>query len=256
MSRRRATDIVLGGSFPVFLIGIWWLTAAFGVLPEQILPAPSLVWQSFLDQISDGSLANHTLVSLKRVAVGYGLGMALGLSFGMAVGLSTFVRATIAPVVEAAAQINAMAWLPLLVLFLGIDELLKAVVIAWSASISIGLGTARGILNVSERYRELGRVLVLSRRDELTMIILPAALPSVFVGLREGLANAWQTLVIVELYASFEGLGFVMTWGRQLFQLELVLVAMVVVAVIGFALGSTLKQIEHRISPWAAEAGR
>ena len=80
--------------------------------------------------------------------------------------------------------------------------------------------------------------------------MLPGAVPSLFAGLREGLANAWQTLVLAELFASFEGLGYLMTWGRQLFQLDLVIVAMIVVAIAGLAMDLLLRAVERRAQPW------
>lgn len=90
--------------------------------------------------------------------------------------------------------------------------------------------------------------------QRVSAIVLPAALPSLFTGVREGLAAAWQSLVIIELFASFDGLGYLMTWGRQLFQLELVIVAMIVIAAIGLSLNAVLGYLEHFIQPWKTEA--
>lgn len=243
-------DILLGLSFPLALLLLWWVAARADWLPPQILPAPAVVWETFAGIVADGSLAEHTRVSLGRVAAGFGLGAALGLAFGAAAGLWPGFRAYAWPPVQAITRVNVLAWMPLLTLFLGIDETLKVVVIAWSAAIPVILGTARGIANVSPAYRELGGVLGFSTPQTLRLVVLPGALPSTFTGLREGLANAWQSLVIVELFASFEGLGYLMTWGRQLFQLELVLIAMLVIALIGLALDAALKVIERRAQPW------
>jgi len=242
--------ILWGVSFPLVLLAVWWLAARNGWLPEQILPAPVVIWDSFFAMVKDGSLAEHTRVSTERVLTGFAIGAAGGLIFGAAAGLSPTVRAFLYPPVQAVARVNVLAWMPLLTLFIGIDEALKFTVIAWSASIPIVLGTARGIANVSPAFRELGQVLGFDRRDTLRLVVLPGALPSIFAGLREGLANAWQTLVLVELFASFEGLGYLMVWGRQLFQLELVIVAMIVVGIAGLALDLVLRSIERRAQPW------
>ncbi|PSH62096.1 hypothetical protein CU103_19800 [Phyllobacterium sophorae] len=146
-----------------------------------------------------------------------------------------------------------LAWLPLLVLFVGIDEELKYVSIAWSTAIPVILATTRSIADVSPKLVELGRVLDFTPLQRVSTIVLPAALPSLFTGLREGLAAAWQSLVIVELFASFEGLGYLMTWGRQLFQLELVIVAMLVIAAIGLLLNASLQYLERFVQPWKTE---
>jgi sulfonate transport system permease protein len=142
------------------------------------------------------------------------------------------------------------------VLLVGIDEGLKTIVIGWSAFIPIVLNTSQGVRDVPLAYIELGRVLSFSRWSTLTTIVLPSAVPSIFTGLREGLANSWQTLVAVELIASFEGLGYLMAYGRQLFQLELVLSAMVVVGLIGLFIHGLLTLIESRLQRWRPEVAR
>jgi len=248
-------QILLGLSFPLALLALWSLGAAQGWVPPQILPAPSVVWQSFLGLWADGSLAMHTNASLIRVAEGFALGASVGLAFGAAVALVPAFRAWVWPPVQAATRVNVLAWMPLLTLFLGIDEALKVVVIGWSVSIPVILATARAVGDVPATLRELGAVLNLTRAQRLRLIVLPQALPQIATGLREGLANAWQSLVIVELFASFEGLGYLMTWGRQLFQLDLVLVAMAVIAVLGFSLDLALRALERQLQPWQRGGG-
>ncbi|UXN57502.1 ABC transporter permease [Phyllobacterium zundukense] len=246
-------DITYGISLPLALLLAWGFSSRFGWLPEQILPAPDVVWTTVVELSRDGSLAEHTLQSLRRVAIGFAIGATLGLVAGAALGLLPRVRAFICPVFTAIAQVNMLAWLPLLVLYVGIDEELKYVSIAWSTTIPVILATTRSIADVSPKLVELGRVLDFTPLQRVSTIVLPAALPSLFTGLREGLAAAWQNLVIVELFASFEGLGYLMTWGRQLFQLELVIVAMLVIAAIGLLLNTTLQYLERFVQPWKTE---
>lgn len=242
--------VLLGLSFPLALLATWWGAARLGLVPEQILPAPGVIYETTAGLIADGSLATHLEISTRRVLIGFGLGALFGLSFGAAAGLSPTVRAFLYPPVQAVARVNVLAWMPLLTLFIGIDEPLKYVVIGWAAAIPVILGTARGIENVSPAFRELGQVLQFDTRDTLRLVVLPGAVPSIFAGLREGLANAWQTLVLAELFASFEGLGYLMTWGRQLFQLDLVIIAMIVVAFAGLAMDLLLRLAERRAQPW------
>jgi len=130
------------------------------------------------------------------------------------------------------------------------DEELKVIIIAWSAFIPVTLNTYRGIRAVPARYREVGQVLTFGPWSTLTKIVLPAALPTIFVGIREGLANSWQTLVAAELFASSEGLGYLMAWGRQLFQLDLVIMAMIAVGAIGLLFNWGLGSIERRLQRW------
>ncbi|WP_322884501.1 ABC transporter permease [Sinorhizobium medicae] len=241
-------------SLPLVLLLAWGLSSRFGWLPEQILPAPEVVWATIAELWRDGSLIEHTLVSLRRVAIGFSIGALSGLLAGAALGLLPVVRSFVWPVFTAVAQVNTLAWLPLLVLFVGIDEELKYVCIAWSTAVPVTLATTRSIADVSSNLVELGRVFDFTPLQRVSAIVLPAALPSLFTGVREGLAAAWQSLVIVELFASFDGLGYLMTWGRQLFQLELVIAAMLVIAAIGLSLNAVLEYLEHFVQPWKMEA--
>lgn len=241
---------------PAALLAGWAIASRAGALPPQILPAPAVVLSAFVDLVGDGSLGLDLLASLRRVMIGFAGGAALGLVTGALAGFSPTFRGFAQPVLNAVTQVNAMAWMPLAVFVLGIDEAFKYIIIGWSASVPVTLGTRRAIAQVPEKYRELAAVLGFTPGDTLALVVWPSILPSVFTGLREGLANAWQTMVIVELFASFEGLGYLMAWGRQLFQLELVIVATTVVAVVGFALDSAMRWLERRLFPALAAGVR
>ncbi|RWG13202.1 MAG: ABC transporter permease [Mesorhizobium sp.] len=248
--------LLLGLVVPLGLLTAWTVAALLGHLPEQILPPPWVVLDTLLDGIQDGSLLTSTMTSLERVAEGFAAGAAVGLVFGTAVGLSKTLREFVGPLFLALSQVPTLGWMPIVILIVGIDEGLKIVVIGWSAFIPVVLNTSQGVRDVPEAYVELGRVLSFSRWSKLTMIVLPSAVPSIFTGLREALANAWQTLVAVELIASFEGLGYLMAYGRQLFQLELVLSAMIVVGLIGLVIHGLLKFAENRLQRWRLESSR
>lgn len=258
--RRRAAaalgNLALGFVVPVGLLLAWQLTAVNGWLPEQILPAPRTVLDTAREGLADCSLLTATVTSLERVAQGFAAGVVAGLAIGAAIGLSPWLRTFVQPLFLALSQVPVLGWVPILVLLVGLDEALKIIVIGWSACLPVALGTAQGLRDVPVAYLELGRALSFGRWAQLTTVVLPAAVPSIFTGLREGLANSWQTLVVVELLASYEGLGYLMTYGRQLFQLELVLVAMVVVGAIGLALHLLLTGIETHLQRWRAVPAR
>lgn len=259
-TRRRilpaAGILVLGLVVPLGLLTVWTVAALLGQLPEQILPPPWVVLDTLLDGIQDGSLLSSTVTSLERVAEGFAAGALAGLVFGTAVGVSKTLRDFVDPLFLALSQVPTLGWMPIIILIVGIDEGLKIIVIGWSAFIPVVLNTCQGVRDVPEAYVELGRVLSFSRWSKLTMIVLPSAVPSIFTGLREGLANGWQTLVAVELIASFEGLGYLMAYGRQLFQLELVLSAMIVVGLIGLVIHGLLTLAENHLQRWRPETPR
>jgi sulfonate transport system permease protein len=242
----KATGLVL----PALLLTLWFVTSAKGWLPQQILPDPELIYQDFRIMIANGDLLYHTQTSLMRVLQGFAVGGTLGLVLGMGMGLSPRINALFEPIFTVFAQIPSIGLIPFFIMLVGIDESLKILVIAKAAMIPVVVNTYMGIQNVPRTYREVGNVLTFGVGLTLRKIVLPAAIPSIFTGVRYGLTNAWLALVAVELLVSSEGLGFMMVYGRQLFQLDMVIVAMIVVGIIGFLLDAGLARIETRLQRW------
>ena len=248
--------VAAGLTAPIVLGVVWYWGAHHGWVPDQILPPPDVVWQTLRENLDDGTLQNATLVSLQRVLIGFASGAVIGAGVGFAIGASKTLRELFEPSFLALNQVPHIGWMPILILLVGIGEPVKIILIAWGAFLPVMLGTAQGVRDVPGVYRELGRVLMFDRYATLTTIILPSALPSIFTGVREGLANAWQALVVVELLASFEGLGYLMAYGRQLFQLELVLAAIIVIGLVGLVFYGLLSLIEIRLRRWRLEVAR
>jgi sulfonate transport system permease protein len=243
-------QIAFGLSLPLALLTAWQLSSTYGWLPEQILPAPAIVLQTLQDGIADGSLWSDTQISLLRVLRGFAVGGGIGLALGGAMALSHRLYDYLNPLFLAVSQVPILGWVPLMILLVGIDEELKTILVALSVFVPVTLGTYQGIRDVPPAYREVGRVFTFNRRQTLGTIILPAAVPAIFTGLREGLSNGWQTLVAVELLASTEGLGYQMSYGRQLFQLELVIAAMLVIGLIGYSFDALLGRVEAHLQRW------
>jgi sulfonate transport system permease protein len=155
---------------------------------------------------------------------------------------------------KAFAQVPVLGWLPLLMLLVGIDEALKIILIAKAALVPIALNTCKGIQGVPTRYIEVAKVLRFTRWQLLSRVVFPAALAPIWGGIRYGLTHAWLALVVVELLASSEGLGYMIVYGRQLFQLDVVLAAVLVVGLVGYTLDKLLALIEKRLLGWRKEA--
>jgi sulfonate transport system permease protein len=190
-------------------------------------------------------------VSLRRVAIGFAGGASLGLVLGVAMGSSRTLEAWIGPSFRTVAQIPSLAWIPLLMMVLGIGEALKFVVLAKAAMVPVAIASAAGISAIPREHLEVARVLKLSRTALIAKVILPGALPSVFSGVRQGLASVWTSLIIVEMMASADGLGYLMNWSRLLFQLDVVMVCIAVVGLVGFSLDYSLKRVEARLQGWS-----
>ncbi|WP_058617922.1 ABC transporter permease [Methylobacterium indicum] len=251
---RRLASIALGLIVPLGLLVAWAAAAASGWLPEQILPAPRVVAETLVEMVRSGDLDQHAGISGLRVLAGFSLGAGLGLLLGAAMGLSRLVEDTVQPLFTALAQVPTLGWIPLLMLFLGIGETLKIVVIAKAALVPVTLNTASGIRAIPEGYREVARAYRFTRVQTLRRLILPASVPPVFTGIRYGLTKAWTALVAVELLASAEGLGYLLVWGRQMFWLDTMIVAMALIGLVGVAMDAGLARIEARLQLWRIDA--
>jgi sulfonate transport system permease protein len=245
---------MLGLLVPAWIVMVWFVTAEKGLLPEQLLPSPRAVWQALVETAASGDLWNNTLISLTRVGEGFAIGGMAGLVLGLLLGLSRRARETVDPLFLLLAQIPPLGLIPLAILALGVDEAMKVAVIAWASFVPVVLNAAQGIRNVSHALHEVADVWTFDPWYRLTRVVLPAAVPAIFTGLREGLANAWQTMVAAELFASTEGLGYMITLGRQLFQFDIVLAVVVVLGLVGLAVNGTLALVEQHLLRWQGRA--
>jgi sulfonate transport system permease protein len=236
--------------FPLALLALWSASARFGWLPPQVLPSPGEVWGALLDLARNGDLARNTGISLLRVVEGFAAGSLLGLLFGIAMGLSPKTEDYVKPLFTAFAQVPTLGWIPFLMLLVGIGEPLKVLVIAKAAFVPVALNTLAGIRAVPPIYAEVGALFRFSRWQLLQKVVLPAAVPPIFTGLRYGLTHAWNALVAVELLASAEGLGYLLVWGRQMFWLDTMMGAMLIIGIVGFALDRTMATLEARLQRW------
>lgn len=251
--RVRRVSLV-GWLLPAVLLLVWAFAAKKELVATQILPPPAAVAETLLEQVKSGELFKNFAISLARVFGGFALGGLFGVGLGVAMGLSRKVEQYLFPLFNAISQVPVLGWLPLAMMVLGIGESLKIVIIAHATLVPIALNALKGIRNVPRRYIEVAQTFKFSNRQLLRKVVFPASVPAVFVGIRYGLTQAWLSLVTVELLASSEGLGFLIVWGRQLFQLDLVLAAIIVVGVVGLLLDKSLERLEARLLRWRPTA--
>jgi len=247
---RRLLGRGVGWIVPALTLTLWAVASRHEWVASQILPAPGVVWQTLLEQVRSGDLFLNFGISLGRVAVGFTLGCLLGVVLGVSMGLSRRVEDYLSPTFNAISQVPVLGWLPLAMMVLGIGESLKFVIIAHASLVPVAINTLKGIRSVPRNYIEVAQAFQFTKRQLLRRVVFPATVPAIFVGLRYGLTQAWLSLVTVELLASSEGLGFMIVWGRQLFQLDLVLSAIIVVGVVGLLLDRGLARLEKRLLRW------
>ena len=251
------SDRALPWLLPLTLLGLWYLGVEQGWLSEQVLPPPGYVYDTLSDLFASGDLWINAAASLQRVVIGFALGGAIGVALGLAMGLSKTVEDYLLPTFNAIVQIPVLGWLPFALLLFGIGEPLKYVLIAKAALVPITLCTLQAFKQAPQGLLEAGRAYGFSRWQSVIFIVLPAAIPTLFTGLRLGFTKAWLSLVVVELVASSEGLGYLIVYGRQLFQLDLVMAAVVVVGAIGLLIDRGFDYAERRLNRGRAPvAGR
>ena len=250
----RGATLAVGLVLPAVICALWWLAVERHWVPEQILPPPGLVWQSAQELWASGELQSHLLVSATRVGWGLVIGGAAGLVLGLAMGLSRSLRAYLFPSFDVVSQFPVLGWVPLLIIFAGIDEALKISAVSIAVAVPVAVNALKGIANIPVAMFEVCKVYRLRWWQVVTKLVVPAAAPSLFNGFRQAVMQSWLTLVFVELLASSEGIGYLMVWGRQLAQLDLVIVGMLLIGAIGVALDLALRALEARIGRWRRAA--
>lgn len=243
---RQARGLIL----PVLLLILWESVVRLGWVSAHLLPPPTELVTTLTDLAQSGALADHIGISTLRVTIGFAIGAGLAVLIGAAVGLSRRVEALLDPTFQALRAIPSLAWVPLLLLWLGIDEAPKITLIAIGAFFPVYLNFVAGIQNVDRKLVEVGGIYGLTGTRLITRIFLPAALPNLFTGLRSGLSLAWMFLVAAELIAATKGLGYLLTDGRETGRADLVIVAICVLALLGKFTDSLLRLLEQRLLQW------
>lgn len=240
--RMHAVGLVL----PLVLLLVWEFVVAAGFVPRHLLPAPSEVAGTLAQLAGAGTLVPHIGASVTRVLVGFSIGALAGAATGLALGLGRASERAVDPMLQGLRAIPSLAWVPLLLLWLGIDEAPKITLIALGAFFPVYLNTLAAVAGVDRKWIELGRVQALSRAALIRRIVLPASLPGLLTGLRGGLSLAWMFLVAAELIASTKGIGYLLSDGRETGRADLVLGAIVLLGVLGKLSDGVLKRIEAR----------
>lgn len=235
---------------PLLLLLLWEASVRFGWVSPNLMPPPSEILGTYRDLAGDGSLLAHIGVSTLRVLTGFAIGAGLAIAAGALLGLSRRLEALFDPTFQAIRAIPSLAWVPLLLLWLGIDEGPKITLIAIGAFFPVYLGLVAGIHNVDRKLVEVGEIYGLGRIAQIRRIFLPAALPSLITGVRTGLSLSWMFLVAAELIAATRGLGYLLTDGRETGRADVVIVAIITLALLGKLSDSLLRLLEYRLLAW------
>lgn len=236
----------------VLLIAVWFLGASKN---SMIFPTPITVLERMVDlcqnELSGYTLLGHMGISLLRVAIALSLAILIGVPLGVMIGWSRAVRATIGALFECIRPIPMLAWIPLMVMWFGIGEKSKIIMIFMAALMPIVVNAYTGIKMVSPLYLDVGRMFNAStQRQLLTVVVLPAALPTIFAGIRNATGMALMVVLAAEMLAARAGLGFLINRGMEVFDVSLVMSGMVAIGVTGALLAVLTNYLERKLCPW------
>ncbi|MFT8314361.1 MAG: ABC transporter permease [Clostridium sp.] len=249
----KTLDYILMFLTPIVIVILWEIFSDKGFINPSILPSPIIIWDTLVQMAQSGELLKHLVVSLLRVLKGYAIGCILGISIGTLMGLIRKFERSIVLLIGLLRPIPVIAWVPMLILWLGIGEISKVTVIAIGTFWPVLLNTVHGIVSTNKKYLEVGEILEKNKTTVLLKIIFPSAMPSIFTGLRIGIGSAWMSVVGAELIAASSGIGYLISYARELSQPDVMIVGVISIGIIGLLIDTLIKIIQKRILRWNAD---
>lgn len=235
---------------PVAILAIWQILASTGTINAQLMSSPSSVASSLVDMTTSGQLGPNLEVSLVRAVAGLFIGAGLGLAIGLLAGLSRFGEDAVDSSIQAIRTLPYLGMVPLFILWFGLGETPRILMVAFGAFFPMYLNVFKGIRSVDERLVDLGHGYHLSRWQMIRDVIFPATLPITLVGLRYSIGTAWVSLVVAEQINASSGLGYLIVQADNLAQTSVIITALVIYAVIGILADLIVRLIERRALRW------
>jgi len=235
---------------PVALVLLWQAGSMAGLISPRTLAAPSTILATAWQLTASGELPYHLLVSLRRVALGLALGLTVGTLLAIVAGLSRRGEDVVDAPMQAMRTLPFLALVPLFILWFGIGELPKVLLVALGTTFPIYLNLFAGIRGVDPKLAEAGRVFGLDRRGLVWNVILPGALPAALIGLRYGLGVAWLSLVIAEQINASAGIGYLINDARDFLRTDVIVVGLLVYALLGLVADALVRVLERRALAW------
>jgi taurine transport system permease protein len=250
----RAISTLTGAS----LLLAWWAATYFGWIDPLFLPGPAAVaekgWLLATTGYMDSTLWQHLGASLQRIGIALGLAVVTAIPLGIAIGRNRIARGILDPLIEFYRPIPPLAYLPLIVIWCGIGEFSKVLLIYLAIFAPIAIATATGVRTVDPARLRAAQCLGATRAQLVRHVILPSALPDILTGVRIGLGVGWSTLVAAELIAATSGLGFMVQSAAQFLVTDVVVLGILIIAVVAFALELGLRALQRKLVPWHGQS--
>jgi sulfonate transport system permease protein len=250
--RKVPFSLVLG---PVLLVGVWCLASAAGWLDPRTLSEPWVVVETARDLIEDGRLQDALRTSAVRAFSGLGLGIVAGTLLALVAGLSRLGESVIDGPIQIKRSIPTLALIPLLILWLGINEEFKILTIALAVMIPVYIHTHNGLRGIDGRYAELAETVGVGRLEFVRTVVLPGAMPGFLLGLRFAITSALLTLVVVEQWNTTSGIGHLITLAQGYGQTDIIVVGLVVYALLGLTADGAVRLLERKVLTWRRTLG-
>ncbi|MGH7035245.1 MAG: ABC transporter permease [Stellaceae bacterium] len=253
--RAGMQNVLRIGGIVLFLTA-WEGSSRAGWLDPLFASSPSLIIEKLVSMISDGSLWPHVLASANIAGLGFGFSVLVGVPLGLAMGRSKNIRAAVEPFTTALNASPQVAFLPLLIIWLGIGVASKVALVFLGSVIIMVVNTEAGVMQVDRRLVETARSFMANERQVMLKVVLPSALPYIIAGMRLGVGRTLVMVVVAEIYAATKGLGYLIFQAGGLYDTAQVFVGVVVLASAGMLFNALLRWVEKRMAPWQhIEAG-
>jgi NitT/TauT family transport system permease protein/sulfonate transport system permease protein len=236
------------------LVVVWQTLSSLGYLNTLLFPPPSAVAATLIDLLRDGSLLENSWASIQRVLAGFAMASIVGIAFGILLGWSELASEVLKPIIEVIRPIPPIAWTPLAILWFGVGNSPSYFLVFIGAVFPVFVNTYVAVRGIEKS--QINAALCLGARPMLilTDVIVPAALPMIFPGLRIALGVGWMCVVAAELIAAQSGLGYMIQQSRMMLMTSSVLAGMLTIGAIGYAANSLMLMLERRVMRWRSEA--
>ena len=238
----------------VVLIALWFLVTESGWVRPLFLPSPLAVWDKFVramtEGVSNSTLTQHTLASLGRVFGAFLLAMLTAVPIGILMGVNRFVRGLFDPIIEFYRPLPPLAYLPLVIIWLGIGEFPKVFLIFLAIFAPMAIAARAGVRSVSTEQIHAAYAMGATQQQVISQVIMKAALPEIFTGMRIGIGVGWTTLVAAEMVAANRGLGFMVLNAAENLESDTVIMGIFIIGIFAFAFDLLIRYLEKVLIPW------